>query len=142
MRALPWPGPPETDPARLLAPGDVDWPVADVRCMTCMHPHRELIEAHLDAGTRPPMIVRILESRGIPSPGEDSIRNHGRRHRVAPAQARRVREATQRLDRHAEALDTLRHLWEETARHMADGSPAHVLPVPASSPADERLVSA
>jgi hypothetical protein len=96
----------------MITPGDVGWPVADVRCKTCMDPHRDAIEAHLDAGTKPPMIERILRARGIPGPSEDSIRNHGRRHRAAPAATRRVHKAMELLDERAEALAGRRAMFE------------------------------
>jgi hypothetical protein len=79
-------------------------PVADVRCRTCLHPWRGLIEDLLDGGTRAPAIVRMLEARGISPPGKDSIRGHQQRHRAGPAVVRRVRDGLELLDRHAERL--------------------------------------
>jgi hypothetical protein len=120
----------------MITPGDVGWPVADVRCKTCMDPHRDAIEAHLDAGTKPPMIERILRARGIPGPSEDSIRNHGRRHRAAPAAMRQVREATEHLDQRAEALAGLRAMYEAVGQLEPGTVLADARQIPGGSPAD------
>ena len=111
MRPLPWSAPQESElPFYQRTPGTVGLPVGDRRCVTCLHPLREVIEEHLDGGTSAATIKLILEDRGIPGPSAESIRNHHRRHRVAPAAARRVQEATEQLDEYAAALAENREL--------------------------------
>jgi hypothetical protein len=112
----------------MLAPGSVALPVGDTRCATCMHPLRELIEAHLDAGTRAPAIGRILTDRGVRGPSTESIRNHHRRHRAPLAAVRRVQQATAQLDLILSDVEELR---------LADiALAAGPLQIPGRSPAD------
>jgi hypothetical protein len=108
-------------------------PVADVRCRTCLHPWRELIEDLADGGTSPAAIVAMLGARGISAPGKDSIRSHQRRHRASRAVMRRVHDGLEVLDRHAEYLP---------GALTSNGSPADVPQEPGTSPADELLVPA
>jgi hypothetical protein len=131
MHSMPWPGPPGTETPYRRTPGSIDLPVGDRRCATCMHPLREQIEAHLDASTSPPTIERILTDRGIPAPSAGSIRNHHRRHRVAPAAARRVQEATEQLDRFAEWMAEDQAIWDAYAPRIPARSPADTTAIPA-----------
>ena len=126
-------------------PGSNWYPVADVRCGTCVHRYRGLIEALLDGGTSPSAVAGILRDRGEPTPGRDSIRNHRDKHRASPAVVRRVQHEMELLDQMAQLNREFDARWAEVeARRQQEvaESPPYILQVPAGSPASQLPVPA